>query len=190
MLGIGAGATLASWNDAEYTTATFKAGAFGIVGATDGATFTDHNPGGTPSTPAAALSFQITGGQIAAMAPGNTAYALFSVKTINPSVAGSVQLQANAANSTGLGAFLMYRVRSIAGTTCTSATFGGGTDVIAGAGSTDVVLTTSAAASQALTANGGNQMNYCFAVTLPSNTGNAAQGQTLSPAWQFVATST
>src|SRR5690606_23874046 len=44
VLGIGAAATLAAWNDSEYAGATFTAGSFNLEGAVDGAdgSYTDH----------------------------------------------------------------------------------------------------------------------------------------------------
>lgn len=178
MLGVGAATTLAAWNDSEYTQATFTAGKFGIVGATDGATFTEH-PSGTPAT----LSFQLPA-VAGAMAPGNTVYALFSVKTVNPSVAGVLQLTADANNLTGLGSHLRYTVRTATGPTCSAAN--PGTTVLVPAGST---LTTAATSTQALAANGAAQVNYCFAVTLPATADNAAQGLTTTARWTFTATS-
>ena len=202
VFGIGCAGTLASWNDAEFTAATFSAGRFDIVGSTTGAagSFGQHAAAGS----AAALSFSIVSpGSISAMAPGDTAYALYSVRTtalpadsaipgaVN-SVKGAVQLIADSGNSAAgtLGAYLTYRVRTIAGTSCTSTTFGSGTAIIPASGNTetDVPLSTSAAQTQALAAAGGNQVNYCFAITLPAGTPNAAQGATLTARWTFTAT--
>lgn len=178
VLGIGAAATLAAWNDSEYATATFQAGRFDIVGATDGATFTSHATTGT----AASLAFALAP---TAMAPGTTTYALFSVKTANPSVAGTLQLTAGTPGGTGLAASLTYGVRTIAGTTCNSTTYAAGTAVVADGSA----LTANGAATQAVTANGGAQVNYCIAVTLPTTAANAAQGLTMTQTWQFVGTS-
>ncbi|WP_334150159.1 SipW-dependent-type signal peptide-containing protein [Microbacterium sp.] len=178
VFGIGVTATLAAWNDSEYATATFQAGRFDIVGATDGATFTSHATTGT----AASLSFVLAP---TAMAPGTTTYALFSVKTANPSVAGTVQLTAGTPGGTGLATHLTYGVRTIAGTTCNATTYPAGTAVVADGSA----LTANGAATQAVTANGGAQVNYCIAVTLPTTAVNAAQGLTMTQTWQFVGTS-
>lgn len=181
VLGVGAAATLAAWNDSEHTTATFTAGQFGIVGATDGTNFSNHLSPGPPAP--ATLGFAAP---VGAMAPGNTVYALFSVKTVDPSVAGQVQLVANNTGITGLGPSLRYSVSVIAGTSCNATTFGAGTLVVP-AGS---VLTVNATGPQPLTANGGNQVNYCFAVTLPSDADNSAQGLSADAKWIFQAVST
>ncbi|WP_282215603.1 SipW-dependent-type signal peptide-containing protein [Microbacterium luteolum] len=182
VLGIGVSSTLAAWNDSEYGGATFTAGTFNIQGATDGATFSQH-----ATAPAAAtLSFAVPA-VASAMSPGDAVYALFSVKTVNPSMAGAVQLRANASNNAGLGAYLTYSVRTISQTTCNAANFAAGT-ALAGlaAGSP---LTVGSTSTQALSANGANQVNYCFEVTLPAGTPTAAQGTTLTAAWEFTATS-
>ncbi|WP_127482877.1 SipW-dependent-type signal peptide-containing protein [Microbacterium oxydans] len=178
VLGIGVAATLAAWNDSEYGSASFTAGKFDIVGAVDGATFSNHATAGTAAT----LNFQLVP---TAMAPGNSTYALFSVKTANPSVAGTVQLIAGTPTGTGLAAHLTYGVRTIAGTTCNSTTYAAGTAVVADGSA----LTAGGATTQAVTANGATQVNYCFAVTLPLAAPNAAQGLTMTQTWQFLGTS-
>jgi len=181
VLGVGAAATLAAWNDSENTTATFTAGQFDIVGAVDGATFSQH-----PTAPGASLQFTLPT-PAGAMTPGDTAYTLFSVKTATPSMAGTVQIKANSANSAGLGAYLTYRVRTITQLPCNATNFATGTDVPGL--ETGRPLTANATAAQALAADGAASINYCFAVTLPAGTPNAAQGTTLRAAWEFAATS-
>ena len=175
VFGVGAGATLAAWNDSEYATATFTAGQFGIVGSINGTSFSEH------SSEAGAASLAFTMPAATAMAPGTTVYALFSVRTTNPSIAGTVQLAANSGNNAGLGEHLRYGVRTIAGTTCNQTAYNTGTVVIAA----DSTLTTGAEGAQALAANGTTQINYCFAVTLPANAPNGAQGKTLTAKWVF-----
>ncbi|WP_324014092.1 SipW-dependent-type signal peptide-containing protein [Microbacterium sp. JZ37] len=180
VLGIGAAATLAAWNDTEHTTATLTAGTFGIVGATNGTTFTEHASAGA----AAVLNFQVAP---TAMTPGTTTYALFSVRTVNPSVAGSVLLTATDSNATtGLGQYLTYGVRTVPAAQCDATTFGASTATVILSGSP---LGADAASSQSLSANGASTVNYCFAVTLPSTAPNAAQGASVTPTWQFTATS-
>lgn len=175
VLGIGAAATVAAWTDEEHTSATLTAGTFSIVGATDGVTFADH-----PTAPGATLTFAVSP---TAMVPGAVVYALYSVKTAPTSVAGSVQLTADAANGSGLGAYLTYGVTAIAGTTCSVATFAEGTSVV----TPGSVPTAGGAAAQAVVAGGASVVNYCFAVTLPSATGNDAQGTTVNLQYTFAA---
>lgn len=182
VLGIGATSTLAAWNDSEFGAATFTAGTFDIQGSTDGTTFAQHSTAGAAAT----LSFSVS--TVAkAMTPGDKVYALFSVKTANPSMAGTVQLKAAATNNTGLGAYLTYSVHTIAGTTCNATTFAAGT---ATGLPTAQALTVGATGTQTLSANGADQINYCFEVTLPAGTAGAAQGTTLSANWEFAGSST
>lgn len=178
VFGVGATMTLAAWNDSEYGAATFTAGRFDIVGATDGTTFSSHATAGAAAT----LNFQLPP---TAMAPGTTTYALFSVKTANPSVAGALQLTAGTPGGTGLAAYLTYGVRTIAGTACNATTYPAGTAVVTDGSA----LTAGGSSTQAVSANGAAQVNYCIAVTLPTTASNAAQGLTMSQTWQFQGTS-
>ena len=179
VLGVGAGATLAAWTDSEHSQATFTAGRFGIVGSTNGTNFSEHATSGSAAT----LNFQVAP---TAMPPGTTTYALYSVTTLNPSVAGTVNLRAAEANSAGLGQHLTYGVRTITGTTCNASTFAAGAEVVP----TGRALTTSATGNQIVQANNGNQVNYCFAVTLPQTAPSTAQGLSVTARWEFVAQST
>lgn len=176
VFGVGATMTLAAWNDSEYSSATFTAGRFDIVGAVDGATFSSH-PVGSP----AALTFSAPFG---AMVPGTTVYSLFSVKTANPSVAGSLQLSVASTAGTGLGPYLRYGVRTITGTTCNATTYPAGTAVVAD----NSTMSTGGTGSQAVGANGGSTVNYCISVTLPSTADNGAQGLTAVQTWQILGT--
>lgn len=177
VFGVGATMTLAAWNDSEHGNATFTAGRFDIVGAIDGATFSSH-PVGTP----AALSFSAP---FSTMAPGNTVYSLFSVRTANPSVAGTLQLSVTSTAGTGLGTYLRYGVRAIAGTTCNSTTYPAGTAVVPD----NSTMSIGGTGTQAVAANGGTTVNYCFAVTLPAGTDNGAQGLTAIQTWQVAGVS-
>lgn len=182
VFGVGAAMTLAAWTDNENATATFSAGKFDIVGSTNGTTYSNHNPSDAPPTSAAGLSFSVP---VGAMAPGNTTYALFSVKTANPSVAGTLLLSSISTAGTGLGAYLTYGVKTISGTACNEATYGAGVVVVADG----ATLATGASSSQSVVANGVTPVNYCFAVSLPTATPNAAQGLTAIQTWRVQATS-
>lgn len=182
VLGVGASTTLAAWNDSEYTKTTFTAGTFTIVGATNGSTFTEHATAATAAT----LTFT-TSSIAAAMTPGDKVYGLYSVKTGSSSMAGTVQLKAASTNGTGLGAYLTYSVRTITQTTCNATNFTAGsatTGLPSG-----VALTVGATTTQSLSAKGADQINYCFEITLPTGTANAAQGTTLDASWEFTASS-
>ncbi|MDO2934786.1 SipW-dependent-type signal peptide-containing protein [Paeniglutamicibacter sulfureus] len=181
VLGVGATATLAAWTDEEHSAGSFKAGTFSIVGSTNGTDFSDH-----PAASGASLAFSLPA---AAMVPGTTVYALYSVKTAKtpvPSVAGSVHLTADAANFSGLGNYLHYGVKAITQTTCDAITFAHPTSiVVVDSGSK---LNTGADVGIALAANGDSTVNYCFAVTLPADASNEAQGAALTARWTFAAT--
>jgi len=177
VVGLGAASTLAAWTDQESATASFTAGTFGIVGAIDGATFTEH-----PSTAPAQLGFTVPA---TGLLPGAVVYARLSVRTTSGSAAGIARLAADPANvpadGSGLGGFLTYGVSRVAGTTCDLAAFNAGT-IIVPRGS---ALTASppAATTQALAANGASPVTYCFEVTLPANVSNNAQGRTATLRW-------
>ncbi|MGO2139646.1 MAG: SipW-dependent-type signal peptide-containing protein [Leucobacter sp.] len=179
VLGVGGSMTLAAWTDTETAQGTFAASKFGIQGSTDAATFADH-----PASAPAALSFAIAP---TAMSPGTTTYARFVVRTTtDTTVPGSVALGGATVTGTGLGAYLKYGVRTVpAGSQCTSATYASGTVVVAA----DSALSAAAGSAQALAAAGGAPVTYCFAVTLPDGTPNAAQGLTATATWTFTGTS-
>lgn len=180
VLGVGSTVTLAAWTDTEVASGAFAASTFGIVGSADGTSYGDH-PSGAPATLAFAL-------QPGAMSPGSVVYARFLVKTTAATnVTGTVQLGGAAVGGTGLGAYLRYGVRIIpAGSDCNATSYGSGTQVVA----PNSALTTGAASAQGLAVAGGSPVAYCFEVTLPSGTPNAAQGLTATATWTFNATST
>ncbi|MGW9113651.1 SipW-dependent-type signal peptide-containing protein [Microbacterium sp. NPDC055683] len=177
VLGIGSGATLAAWNDTEYTTATLTASTFGIVGAADGATFTEHNTTGTAAT----LAFSTPA---TAMSPSTTTYALYSVRTISSSLGGTLKMNATTTAST-LSAQLTYGVRTITGTTCNLTTFNAGAEILA----RGAAMTASPASTQTLTANAGTAVNYCIEITMSPTAPSSVQGQSAALSWEFVGTS-
>ncbi|MDN5726917.1 MAG: SipW-dependent-type signal peptide-containing protein [Propionibacteriales bacterium] len=177
VLGVGAAGTLAAWTDTEYAGSTFTSGTFGIVGATNGSTFSEH-----PAAPGATLTFAPT---VGAMVPGSDSYGLFAVRTTSTSVAGTVTVStAVSGASNALTTSLRFGVRTISGTTCNAAAYSAGTVVVAD-GST---LTSPPTASpQSLAAAGADQQNYCFKLSLPSNADNGAQGRSTTVQWTFAA---
>lgn len=177
VFGVGAAGTLAAWNDSEHATATFDSGSFGIWGSIDGATFVDHAVSGTPAT----LNFQLAP---TAMVPGTTTYALFSVKTLDDSVGGSVSLAAGTPSG-ALAPYLRYGVRIVPTPTCDASAYGASGDIVVAGGS---ALTVSGASPQTLAAAGASPVHYCFAVTLPADADNGAQGQSGAQSWTFAGT--
>lgn len=181
VLGVGATVTVAAWNDAEVATGTFMASEFGIVGSTDGTTFSEH----PAAESAATLTFTTP---FDAMSPGTTVYARFVVKTTDTSsVSGSVSLTAAPGNASGFGQWLRYGVRTIPeGDACTGSTFNASTtDVV----KSDSALTANGTRTTPVAEAGGDTANYCFAITLPVGTTNDAQGTTVDAQWTFTATS-
>lgn len=177
VLGVGAAGTLAAWTDTEYATSTFTSGSFGIVGATNGSTFSEH-----PTAPGAALAFTPT---VGAMVPGAESYALYSVRTTSTSVAGTVTLStAVSGTANELTTSLRFGVRTISGTTCNASAYNAGTAVIADGSTLTSPPTPSA---QNLAAGGGTQQNYCFRLTLPTSATNNAQGKSTTIQWTFAA---
>lgn len=181
VLGIGTAVTVAAWNDSEHAAGTFTASVFHLEGATDGESFSNHGPDNDPAT----LSFDV---EPDALSPGTTVYALFSVRTTADSTdGGTVLLEADSGNGSDLGQFLTYGVRTISGTTCDSSAFSGG-DAVVDEGQP---LTASAPSSrtQDVAKEAGDQVNYCFAITLPDGTSNDAQGQSVTAHWTFTGAS-
>ena len=76
-------------------------------------------------------------------------------------------------------------MRAIAGTTCNGTTYTAGTAVVPD----NSLMSVGGTGTQAVSANGGTTVNYCFAVTLPAATDNGAQGLTAIQTWQVVGTS-
>jgi predicted ribosomally synthesized peptide with SipW-like signal peptide len=73
VLGVGTMATLASWNDSEFASATFTAGKFIFEGAADQSTFSDHANVSAP----AALTFSAP---FSNMTPNDVVYAGYAVR--------------------------------------------------------------------------------------------------------------
>lgn len=181
VLGVGSAVTIAAWTDSERASGTFTASVFGLEGSTDGSSFSSH---GTNESPAE-LSFDVTPD---ALSPGTTVYALFSVRTTAESTDdGTLLLKAEDDNGSGLGQYLTYGVRTVSGTTCDASAFSDGDAVI----DEGQPITASAPESrtQSVQAAAGDQVNYCFAITLPAGTSDDAQGTTTNASWQIAGTS-
>lgn len=182
VLGIGSSLTLAAWDDASEATAEFRSGTFGIVGSVDGMSFVPDAEGA-----ASELSFSMNG---VPMDPGATAYALFSLKTVNPSVGGTVVVEADEHNIAGLGSYMTYGIRAIenadGSAICTATTFENGMDVVPPGSQ---LTRSQTAAGLPLAADGTSAINYCIAITLPEASPSQAQGQTVVPGWTFAGAS-
>lgn len=182
VLGVGAAVTLAAWNDSEFATGTFTAGAFNLEGSTTGAAagYAEHDTEGT----AAAISFTAPFDNLA---PDDVVYAPFWVR-LDDTTTSSATLTAVAPTATGANAAnLSYEVYSIAsGATC-DATASTGTLLASGASLTDFAAGGTVALAEGATAGTpGAPAQLCFAVTAEPT---LVSGETATATWSFTATS-
>lgn len=177
VLGAGATITLAAWNDSEHATGSVTAGHFSLEGSANGNEYQSSESGSAHT-----LSFSP---EAEAMFPGSSTYSLFSVRTTAGSLGGTVHVQADEGNVEGLGAFLTYGVRTVAGTTCDADTFEAGQSVVERGSD----LTTDAAVPQELAPNQEGPVNYCLELRLPEGADNEAQNASVAPYWEFFGTS-
>ena len=212
VLGVGATVTLAVWNDSEWVvggtagvdgdpgtpgvgTSAFEvqqntSSPFGAGGWTD----QDANPGGALTFTAGALS----------LTPGDSIYAPVSLSTTDESAAAPSVRLSGAVGATNistedadglLAGALQLRVvvatgaRDAAPAACTDAAFGATATYVVGSATTTAALNTAGTTVSALQAGSGNQLNYCFEISLPDGAPDSLQGRTVAPAWQFVSSS-
>lgn len=183
VLGVGAAVTLAAWNDSEYATGTFTAGAFGLEGSTNGTAFSEHASSGAAAT----LAFTVSGANLA-LSPGDKVAAPFAVRLIAGSTNdGNVVIQTP--TSTGTVSNITYEVVRVAtaGDCSTTAADTTGTSLItAGTAITAVAgPNTFGLTKGATSAVAGASQVLCFKFTA----GAVTQGQTGSVTWQLQATS-
>ena len=157
VLGVGTMATLASWNDSEFASATFTAGQFKLEGAVDslGATFSDH------SSVAGALAFSAP---VTNLTPNDVVAAPFAVR-LAAGTTNAAKIKVSGVTTTGVVSNLTYTVLKTATPGCNTATTGtavvpAGTAVTAFTGAIDVDL-----AKGVDTATAGAPAYLCFKVT-------------------------
>lgn len=174
VLGVGAAVTLAVWNDSEFATGTFGAGAFGIEGSVDGTAFSS-----SATAPGKTLTFALDADELS---PGSTVYAPFAVQMIPTS---DYEAAVTVASTTGgtIGANLTYSLYAVDAWNedCSAATPPPGTALVADQAVTDPA----AAPAFDLTAAGAPKF-LCFAVT--AGTG-LESGQSGTVTWEFAAQS-
>jgi predicted ribosomally synthesized peptide with SipW-like signal peptide len=187
VLGLGATATLASWNDSEFATGAFASSTFDTESNVQGGGYSsnDTSPGTTVTFSGAGLS------------PDVPVYFSVLVRTKATSTAGTVVLSGATLGGTDaatLGAALVYRVVATTAS-CAAAAFTGTPSFVVGAAATRRALTagqevgvtsTLAAATASLP---GAPTGFCFEVTLPAGSPNSLQGKASTATWQFTATS-
>jgi len=193
VLGLGATATAASWNDSEYATATLTTSTFNTESSVGGAAYADNltSPGTTVTLPVGGFS------------PGVKVYVPVLIRTKANSIAGTTVLSGAALTGSGPTAAadvtlftnnFSYRVvRTVA--TCNDLAFTSGTPVwvvgSAGAGSVLTAGQPGAATPLAAATSGapGASTGFCFEVLLSATAPNDLQGKTVSATWHFLSTS-
>ena len=177
VLGVGTMATLASWNDSEYASATFSAGRFNLEGSTNGTAWDDHI-----AAPGAPLSFTAPFNNLT---PTDVVYAPFAIRlAANTTNDATVTITAS---SSGTVTNLNYKLVKSTSMSCDAAAIAGGTTLV---NSSAVGAATGAVTFDVTkgspTTSAGETAFLCFQVT--AGTG-LAQGQTGSGTWQFQAVS-
>lgn len=162
VLGVGAAITLAAWTDNEWAVGLFGSGKFGIEGATNGTTFTDHPDSSGP----AQLAFQVNADNLT---PGDVVYAGYAVRLEQDSTyAADVTVTQDTTDALA-GTTASYVTTPSA--TCDATAYGAGTD----SNATAFALPTTATTKY-----------LCFRVTADSS---LAQGESGAITWQFTAVS-
>jgi len=187
VLGIGTAATLAAWNDSEYTTATVTSGRFGIVGSVNGGAFSDH-----ATAPGPTLTFTPALGAVYPGAPAG--FTTVQIRTASSasggfdSVPGLLRLQ-TATPATGvLATHLVYAIRVIpSGASCNDALFSNAAAPVIVPNDTPFTTSVgvSAANVQTLQAAGANTISYCIRIALPATAPDDTQAKTATVTWQF-----
>ncbi|MFD6053649.1 SipW-dependent-type signal peptide-containing protein [Agromyces sp. NPDC060279] len=178
VLGVGATATLAAWNDAEVGTGGFSASVF-VSEAKDTASSSYAQ---TSDAAPATLTFAVAG-----LSPSATATAGLDVRTTAATtVDGQAVLTAIAAGGAGtLTAQLDYKVAVLAGTgtACSDST------IYTDATFTDTTAAVPAGKSAAITKAAGNVVRFCFQVRMKPTAPSTIQGQSGTLKWTVTATS-
>jgi predicted ribosomally synthesized peptide with SipW-like signal peptide len=177
VLGVGATVTLAAWNDSEFATATFQAGAFNLQGSSDGTTFTDHT-----TAPGAPLGFSVNA---SSLSPGDVVYAPYAVRlAANTTNAATVTVTAPSTSGTVAG--LTYSLIQPSSFGCSASTTG--TTLVPAATAVGTVpgTVTFELAPGTPTTSPGTAVNLCFVVTAGAG---LTQSQSGSATWQLQAAS-
>jgi predicted ribosomally synthesized peptide with SipW-like signal peptide len=186
VLGIGAAVTLAAWNDSEFATGTFSAGAFNLQGSTTSASagYADHNV--DQGNTAATLAFSLPAAT--ALSPGDVVYAPLWVRLDGTTTNNATLIPDTITPGTGGNeANLSYTIRAIAADAPCDATAAG---TLIATGATLGTLTGATAvplAKGATVGTPGTAVQLCFAVTAAAT---ITQGTTGTATWEFTATST
>lgn len=181
VLGVGATATLAAWNDSEFVDGDFAAGSFNLEGSSDGTSYTDHAEAGD----AAALAFELNPTNLS---PGDVVHAPYAVRLAAGTTTGATVALTGVTN-TGTVTNLTYTVVQTTSMTCNAEAVAGGTMLVPAGTAMSSVGTpdTFTLAQGTADATAGDPAYLCFAVTAGEG---LEQGQNGTATWQFQATST
>lgn len=175
VLGLGAAVTLAAWNDSEYATGEFAAGAFDLEGSTDGLTWAQH-----ATAPGASLDFVVAPDNLA---PTDVVYAPFAVRLAADTTNDAVVTLSHE-GTTGTVTELTYGVLLTADATCGAATTG---DVLVPTGTAVSVVPGAPTFDLEFDADAAGEAQFlCFAVTAGDD---LVQGQAGTVTWEFNAVS-
>ncbi len=181
VLGVGTMATLASWNDSEFASATFTAGKFNLEGAVDAsqASFSEHATSGA----AGGLTFTAP---VSLLTPNDVIAAPYAVR-LAANTTNNATMNLVATTSTGTVTNLTYEVIKTSTAGCTTSTSGGTVIVASGTAVTSVAGATPIALSMgAPTTTAGAPVYLCFKVTAGAS---LVQSQTGAVTFQFQAVS-
>ncbi|MDP3950404.1 SipW-dependent-type signal peptide-containing protein [Microbacterium sp.] len=181
VLGVGTAVTLAAWNDSEFATGTFTAGAFNLEGSTTSATagFAEHPDEST----AAAIAFTAGFDNIA---PEDVVYAPFWVR-LDATTTDPATLTANAPTSTGANAAnLSYDVYSIGAAAACDETATSGTLVASGTDLTGFAAGSGVSLAAGPAPAAGAAAQLCFVVTAGSD---LVESGAATATWSFTAES-
>lgn len=178
VLGLGAAVTLAAWNDSEFAQGSFAAGAFNLVGSTNGTDFTDHANVGTP----AALGFTVDSSNLT---PTDVVYAPFAVQ-LDADTTSDAQVTLTQAATGGTVTNLSYSVIQPTAFGCDASTTGTELVPAATAIGSDPATPPTFALSAGADAAAGAPVFLCFAVTAGAD---LEQQQAGTATWQLTAAS-
>ncbi|WP_345440477.1 SipW-dependent-type signal peptide-containing protein [Microbacterium gilvum] len=187
VLGVGAAVTLAAWNDSEFVTGDFAAGAFNLEGSTTGADAGyDEHP---DAASAADLVFDLPADLVDNLAPEDTVYAPFWVRLDDTTTTAATLVADSTVAGTGANAAnLSYTVYEIpAAGTCDAATVAAAPVVASGATLTAITVGDSVDLAIGTTAGeAGAPAQLCFEVTAGAD---LVESETATATWSFTATS-
>lgn len=207
VVGVAATLTLASWNESEWVR--------GVLGGDNANIGTDifevqqnttspfdnatANWADREENDEDAGELQFTTGSLS-LTPGDSIYAPVALRTVENSLAGTVDLRAavpaagvvvSDADDALWDALDLRVIVSDSTVTCGAAAFDGAATYLVGTESTYGTLNTAGTRPAGdlgeLDGNAAETQHYCFEITLPTSeaSNNDLQGRTVAPAWEF-----